>query len=133
MNKGELIDKVAEKASASLDKQITKKDVDSVIRPPYKPTMKPLAVTSSTWSEDKYAWRVVFKRWRARLLHSASTSDASVWERVTACSGVKPRALTSCEYTARTSAMSKAHELKGAMYLHGEQQGALGRALTQER
>ncbi len=31
MNKGELIDKVAEKASASLDKQITKKDVDSVI------------------------------------------------------------------------------------------------------
>lgn len=31
MNKGELIDKVAEKASASLDKTITKKDVDSVI------------------------------------------------------------------------------------------------------
>lgn len=31
MNKGELIDKVAEKASASLDKPITKKDVDSVI------------------------------------------------------------------------------------------------------
>ncbi|MFH7241343.1 MAG: HU family DNA-binding protein [Spirulina sp.] len=31
MNKGELIDKVAEKASASLDKAITKKDVDSVI------------------------------------------------------------------------------------------------------
>lgn len=31
MNKGELIDKVAEKASASLDKQITKKDVYSVI------------------------------------------------------------------------------------------------------
>ncbi|QQE64396.1 DNA-binding protein [Leptolyngbya sp. BL0902] len=31
MNKGELIDKVAEKASANLDKTITKKDVDSVI------------------------------------------------------------------------------------------------------
>ncbi|MBD2426423.1 HU family DNA-binding protein [Phormidium sp. FACHB-1136] len=31
MNKGELIDKVTEKASASLEKSITKKDVDSVI------------------------------------------------------------------------------------------------------
>lgn len=31
MNKGELIDKVAEKASANLDKPMTKKDVDSVI------------------------------------------------------------------------------------------------------
>ncbi|HIK45617.1 MAG TPA: HU family DNA-binding protein [Leptolyngbyaceae cyanobacterium M65_K2018_010] len=31
MNKGELIDKAAEKASASLDKPITKKDVDAVI------------------------------------------------------------------------------------------------------
>ncbi len=31
MNKGELVDKVAEKASASLDKTVTKKEVDSVI------------------------------------------------------------------------------------------------------
>ena len=31
MNKGELIDKVTEKASANLEKSITKKDVDSVI------------------------------------------------------------------------------------------------------
>ena len=31
MNKGELVDKVAEKASANLDRTVTKKEVDSVI------------------------------------------------------------------------------------------------------
>ncbi len=43
MNKGELVDKLAEKASASLDRAVTKKEVDAVITATIEAIMEAVA------------------------------------------------------------------------------------------